>query len=390
MERSPIETLIGLTKPARAAVRAALVRLGRVLAPIVVARARRPKPARDTHLAPCAALGQELGKSVFLPFIASSILPASVGKFSFTTTARWIPPSRPNSRRVCRALTGSAAPLPMFGWRSCWLPSPACQRRRVQNNYTLKFFDSLAFAPGSHYVVLDGDVLFFAPPPEIIAWADTLASECWFNWEEKEAYGAPRAQWKRLSVFLSGAISTAASAWCSSKPSLLNSANGSSPFAKPVVGNQHVVEQALFAVSASAFNRGGSLPPKYEISKRILPSSGGGLPPLCGPLQRRPALCGGTCQFALPHDSFSAMTKRTDPSPLRRLVITALKRIRPYDIARELYEGSHFGNRKSRRLSPASSRITSGAGTNQFLGPAPDAASALWLWPTRGVIDPSA
>jgi hypothetical protein len=34
--------------------------------------------------------------------------------------------------------------------------------------------------------------------------------------------------------------------------------------------NQHVIEQALFAVSASAFNRGGSLPSKYEISKRIL------------------------------------------------------------------------------------------------------------------------
>lgn len=274
MGKSPIQFLGDLTKPTRQAVRTALVQLGRTLAPVVVAGSRRP----ETEKTP-------ISLHVLLSAKSWRIGMMAILSFEHFTARRWnlfihedgsiseadrtqILTRLPGARWVSRSEADEAVAKMLA-------PFPALQRRRDQNIYTLKFFDSLAFAPGSHYVVLDGDVLFYARPEEIITWAENFAPECWFNWEEKEAYGAPREQieealgfpvWKNVNSGLSLVYKNAMSLEGSERFILACEARG---------WHQHVVEQALFAVNASVHNQGGSLPRRYEISKRIFrrPSS---------------------------------------------------------------------------------------------------------------------
>ncbi len=268
MAQRPAETLIEWTKPARAAVRAALVKLGRALAPQVVNRARRP----DQPEAPASLHVLLSSKSWRIGLLA-------IHSFEYFTGKRWQLFIHEDGTIDEAAKAELLSRLPGAHWvgrteadarvAEMLAPFPACQRRRAQNTYSLKFFDSLAFAPGSHYVVLDGDVLFYATPPEIITWVDTQAHECWFNWEEKEAYGAPRNQMEEALGFpLWGNVNSGLSLVYKNAISLEISERFLT-ICEAREWNQHVVEQALFAVSASAFNRGGSLPPKYEISKRI-------------------------------------------------------------------------------------------------------------------------
>lgn len=262
------DTLIDLTKKPRAAARAALVQVGRALAPLVVATARRPVGP----VAPASLHVLLSAKSWRIGLLA-------IHSFEFFTGKRWnlfvhedgsiseaekkeILTSLPGVHWVSRAEADARVNEMLTRY-------PACARRRLQNTYTLKFFDSLAFAPGSHYVVLDGDVLFYRKPQEIIDWVEGLARECWFNFEAKEAYGAPRSEieealgfpmWGNVNSGLSLVVKEAMSLDLSERfLTICESRNWT----------QHVIEQALFAVNASAFNQGGSLPPKYEISKRI-------------------------------------------------------------------------------------------------------------------------
>jgi len=143
---------------------------------------------------------------------------------------------------------------------------PACRRNRSTFNLSLKFFDLPAFAPHPRFIVLDSDLLFYKRPDEILKWADSDSSECWFNHDSKEGYASPGTAiekavniklWDRVNSGLcllhQDAISLDRSERC-----LLALENW--------VRTPALLEQTLFALNASDFNRGGLLPRTYEIS----------------------------------------------------------------------------------------------------------------------------
>ena len=143
---------------------------------------------------------------------------------------------------------------------------PNCQLLRQDHNLFLKFFDLPAFAPGERMILLDSDVIFFKPPKEILAWVDSKSQECWYNEDTKEKYCIPRYEiepalgiklWPR---FNSGLV-------------LMPLAAISLPLAeqlfvafKTTAHHPQFFEQTLYALMASAWNRGGALPATYEIS----------------------------------------------------------------------------------------------------------------------------
>ena len=148
-------------------------------------------------------------------------------------------------------------------------PYPNCQALRREHNLFLKFFDLPAFAPGERMILLDSDVIFFKKPKEILEWVNSNSQECWYNEDTKEKYCIPRYEiepalgiklWPR---FNSGLV-------------LMPLAAISLPLAerllttfKTTAHHHQFFEQTLYALMASAWNRGGALPATYEISWRL-------------------------------------------------------------------------------------------------------------------------
>jgi hypothetical protein len=145
-------------------------------------------------------------------------------------------------------------------------PYPNCQLLRREHNLFLKFFDLPAFAPGERFILLDSDVIFFNRPEEILTWVDSQSQECRYNEDTKEKYCIPRYEiepalgielWPR---FNSGLV-------------LMPLAALSLPLAEQLLTtfktsahHPQFFEQTLYALMASAWNRGGALPATYEIS----------------------------------------------------------------------------------------------------------------------------
>jgi len=145
---------------------------------------------------------------------------------------------------------------------------PACLRSRSQHNLFLKFFDSPAFAPHPRFVILDSDLLFYRHSPEIVRWLESGANECWFNQDLKEGYSSPGTGieavmgfklWDRVNSGLCLLTQDALS---------LDLSETFLEKCAPMAIKPNLLEQTLFAVNASKFNRGGMLSPQYEISER--------------------------------------------------------------------------------------------------------------------------
>ncbi len=261
---------MSLTAPIRKAARNALCALGRdVLAPVVASQARRrqgPEGPVSVHL--------------LLSHASWRLALISYHSFEYFTRRRWNLFIHDDGSLDAAAISALQAGLPGARWvRRAEADSkvfamldgyPACRRLRTDNLYSLKLFDSYAFAAGSHYIVLDADVLFYDHPPEIIAWADERPRECWFNQEEKDSYGAPPSEieaelgirlWKGVNSGLCLFFREAFSLEWSERYLLV---------CERREWNNHLKEQALFAVNGSIFNQGGLLSQRYEISTRIL------------------------------------------------------------------------------------------------------------------------
>jgi len=143
---------------------------------------------------------------------------------------------------------------------------PACLEQRGQHNLFLKFSDFAAFAPGNRFIVLDSDVIFYRYPSEILDWVASGTDKCFYNEDTKEKYCIPRAciqdslgidMWPR---FNSGLV-------------LLPRASVDFALAEKLVTafrttahHPQFFEQTLYGLMASAWDRGGALPPSYEIS----------------------------------------------------------------------------------------------------------------------------
>lgn len=145
---------------------------------------------------------------------------------------------------------------------------PICLRNRSQHNLFLKFFDSPAFASNERFVILDSDLLFYRKPTEILRWVESGTTECWFNQDLKEGYSSPGSEIeKKLNLQLWDRVNSGLCLLHQSAFSLDLSerflAECEAAARKP-----GLLEQTLFAVNASAFNRGGMLSEQYEISER--------------------------------------------------------------------------------------------------------------------------
>lgn len=143
---------------------------------------------------------------------------------------------------------------------------PKCLEHRGRHNLFLKFFDSFAFAPGERFIELDSDVIFFRRPQEILDWEANGGDQCFYNEDTTEKFCIPRpfleealevAMWPR---FNSGLVLT---------PRRMLDLDLSQKLLTTFEETAHhpqFFEQTLFALNASAFNRGGPLPRTYEIN----------------------------------------------------------------------------------------------------------------------------
>jgi hypothetical protein len=151
---------------------------------------------------------------------------------------------------------------------------PKCLFNRRRHNLFLKFLDFPAYAPYDRFVVLDSDVIFFKRPGEILDWVDARKEECWFNEDTKEKYCIPRPQieealqmkvWERVNTGICLMPKSAISLELSERLITAFETNAHHP---------QFFEQTLYAVMASALNRGGMLPATYNINWGYLRAPG--------------------------------------------------------------------------------------------------------------------
>lgn len=154
---------------------------------------------------------------------------------------------------------------------------PKCLAHRSNHNLFLKFFDFFAFAEGERFVVLDSDVIFFRRPAALVDWLDANSRDAFYNEDTKEKYCIPRGKlveglglevWPRFNSGLVLLPRAAANLDLAERLLTTFEANAHHP---------QFFEQTLYAVTASAWGRGGALPREYEIS--------------WGYLKRRDAVC---------------------------------------------------------------------------------------------------
>lgn len=148
-------------------------------------------------------------------------------------------------------------------------PYPMCLQYRASHPLGLKIFDMAHFAESDRFIVLDSDVLFFAPPKELIAWSrGPEPRECWFNEDLQEAslISAVDAE-DDLGVILWPRIN---SGLCLiHRPAIdFDFCDQALAVTSILRGKIWRVEQTLFALCASRFGRGGLLPRTYEVSLR--------------------------------------------------------------------------------------------------------------------------
>jgi hypothetical protein len=143
---------------------------------------------------------------------------------------------------------------------------PACRAYRLAHPLARKIFDIPALTRSERFMILDSDVLFFRKPEAILRWCDEPGSGCWFNEDLKESLPIPPEEareklgleiWPRVNSGLClierQAIDLDLCERALRETSLLK-------------GHVWLVEQSLFAICASAYAKGGLLPPEYEVS----------------------------------------------------------------------------------------------------------------------------
>ena len=143
---------------------------------------------------------------------------------------------------------------------------PACLRNRSRHNLFLKFFDPMAFAPGDKFLILDADLFFYRRPEFLIQWAEGPERACYYNRDVKEVYCLPRETIEKvIGVRLWECFNSGLLCICREALNLDLSERLLSAF-EAAAHHPQFFEQTLYALCASAFNRGGPLPPQYEIT----------------------------------------------------------------------------------------------------------------------------
>ncbi|HEY5814257.1 MAG TPA: hypothetical protein VIT23_16580 [Terrimicrobiaceae bacterium] len=173
----------------------------------------------------------------------------------------------PGVRFVPRSEAEARMPAHLSGHRKCL-------SNRNRHNLFLKFLDFPVYAPYDRFVVLDSDVIFFRRPSEILDWVDRQQEECWFNEDTKEKYCIPRPRIERaLRMKIWERVNTGICLMPKSAISLELSERLITAF-ETKAHHPQFFEQTLYAVMASALNRGGMLPSTYNINWGYLKAPG--------------------------------------------------------------------------------------------------------------------
>lgn len=143
---------------------------------------------------------------------------------------------------------------------------PVCRETRMKHPWFLKVFDTRHFAAHAHYIVIDSDIVFFRYPGFVMDWVEKRPETFWFMEDTKEKYSSPRSVieeamgvplWERvnsgLDLMVSGGVTYALA------EKFLERCG-------PVAREFHFLEQTFFALTGSAWGRGGKLDGQYEIS----------------------------------------------------------------------------------------------------------------------------
>lgn len=142
----------------------------------------------------------------------------------------------------------------------------ACRENRSKHNWFLKFFDTYFLAPRENYIVLDSDIIFFRRPREIMEWIARRGDDLHFMEDTREAYACPREElesgmglefWRMVN-----------SGICLMNKQAVDLGLAEKFMARFAGTARHFqfLEQSLFALTGSAWKKGGLLPKTYEIS----------------------------------------------------------------------------------------------------------------------------
>ena len=143
---------------------------------------------------------------------------------------------------------------------------PVCRENRARHNWFIKFFDTFLLARHPHYIVLDSDIVFYRAPRFLQDWAERGADTLHFMRDTRETYASPRADLEAAMGF--PFWESVNSGICLMFKPAVSLDLAEQFLTRCAAGARHYkfLEQTLFALTGSAWNRGGCLPPEYEIS----------------------------------------------------------------------------------------------------------------------------
>lgn len=143
---------------------------------------------------------------------------------------------------------------------------PNCRDNRGKHNWFVKFFDTYFEAPHANYIVLDSDIVFYRTPELILDWIARRADTVHVMKDTKEAYARPRAD---LEAGMGFPFWPMVNSGLCLIPKAAVSLDLAEEFLSKFAANaKHYMflEQSLFALTGSAWKKGGPLPKEYEIS----------------------------------------------------------------------------------------------------------------------------
>ncbi|MEI6339465.1 MAG: hypothetical protein WCQ57_12925 [Verrucomicrobiota bacterium] len=143
---------------------------------------------------------------------------------------------------------------------------PVCRENRMKHHWFLKVFDTRHYATHDHYIVMDSDIVFFRRPDFLLQWIERRPEDFWFMKDTREKYALAREDIEKAMGFpLWQKVNSGLDLMF--RPGVdLALAEKFLTHCVPHVREFAFLEQTMFAVTGSAWGRGGFLPPEYEIS----------------------------------------------------------------------------------------------------------------------------
>jgi len=166
---------------------------------------------------------------------------------------------QPDSRIIRRQAADAEMSRALTNW-------PTCRENRHKHNWFLKFFDTYFLSPHEQYIVLDSDIVFFRRPDLIHEWIERKWESLHFMKDTRETYACPREELEVAMGF--DFWQSVNSGICLMRKEAVDLDLTERFMARFAKASRHFqfLEQSLFALTGSAWKKGGTLPKEYEIS----------------------------------------------------------------------------------------------------------------------------